>query len=48
MSEDYHLVSPHLLTPLRNYDEAVRVMQRAAAIPKTTKINYHDHVRSFH
>ena len=28
----------------RNYDEAVRVMQRAAAIPKNTKINYHDHV----
>ncbi|KAG2075994.1 hypothetical protein BDR04DRAFT_1090805 [Suillus decipiens] len=26
-----------------NYDEAVRVMQRAAAIPKNTKINYHDH-----
>jgi pre-mRNA-splicing factor SYF1 len=28
----------------RNYDEAIRVMQRAAAIPKNTKINYHDHV----
>ncbi|KAH7914669.1 hypothetical protein BJ138DRAFT_1143343 [Hygrophoropsis aurantiaca] len=26
-----------------NYDEAVRVMQRAAAIPKNIKINYHDH-----
>ncbi|KAL4065364.1 hypothetical protein J3A83DRAFT_4099989 [Scleroderma citrinum] len=26
-----------------NYDEAIRVMQRAAAIPKNTKINYHDH-----
>lgn len=28
----------------RNYDEAIRVMQRAAAIPKNVKINYHDHV----
>ncbi|KAI0703601.1 spliceosome complex protein [Cytidiella melzeri] len=26
-----------------NYDEAIRVMQRAAAVPKNTKINYHDH-----
>ncbi|KAI0313625.1 spliceosome complex protein [Amylostereum chailletii] len=26
-----------------NYDEAIRVMQRAAAIPKNTKISYHDH-----
>lgn len=25
-----------------NYDEAIRVMQRAAAVPKNTKINYHD------
>ncbi|KIY43646.1 protein prenylyltransferase [Fistulina hepatica ATCC 64428] len=25
-----------------NYDEAVRVMQRAAAIPKDTRIKYHD------
>lgn len=31
--------------PFRNYDEAIRVMQRAAAIPKNIKINYHDHVR---
>ncbi|KAE9394990.1 spliceosome complex protein [Gymnopus androsaceus JB14] len=29
-----------------NYDEAIRVMQRAAAIPKNTKINYHDHTLS--
>ncbi|TFK67922.1 protein prenylyltransferase [Pluteus cervinus] len=29
-----------------NYDEAVRVMQRAAAIPKNPKINYHDHTLS--
>ncbi|KAF4604099.1 pre-mRNA-splicing factor syf1 [Pleurotus pulmonarius] len=29
-----------------NYDEAVRVMQRATAIPKNTKINYHDHTLS--
>ncbi|KAF8418902.1 hypothetical protein L210DRAFT_967676 [Boletus edulis BED1] len=28
---------------LENYDEAIRVMQRATAIPKNTKINYHDH-----
>lgn len=27
-----------------NYDEAIRVMQRATAIPKNPKINYHDHV----
>ncbi|KAF7778864.1 hypothetical protein Agabi119p4_3209 [Agaricus bisporus var. burnettii] len=26
-----------------NDDEAIRVMQRAAAVPKNTKINYHDH-----
>lgn len=27
-----------------NYDEAIRVMQRAAVVPKNPKINYHDHV----
>ncbi|THG95339.1 hypothetical protein EW026_g6300 [Hermanssonia centrifuga] len=26
-----------------NYDEAIRVMQRASATPKNVKINYHDH-----
>ncbi|KAF8905990.1 spliceosome complex protein [Gymnopilus junonius] len=26
-----------------NYDEAARVMQRATATPKNTKVNYHDH-----
>ncbi|KAJ7582595.1 hypothetical protein C8J56DRAFT_223714 [Mycena floridula] len=26
-----------------NYDDAIRVMQRAVAIPKNTKVNYHDH-----
>ncbi|KAH9079189.1 spliceosome complex protein [Lactarius deliciosus] len=26
-----------------NYDDAIRVMQRATAIPKDTKVNYHDH-----
>ncbi|KAH6918754.1 spliceosome complex protein [Coprinopsis sp. MPI-PUGE-AT-0042] len=26
-----------------NYDEAIRVMQRATAVPKNSKINYHDH-----
>ncbi|KAJ7074237.1 hypothetical protein C8F01DRAFT_1099740 [Mycena amicta] len=29
-----------------NYDDAIRVMQRATAIPKNTKINYHDHALS--
>ncbi|KAJ3741863.1 hypothetical protein DFH05DRAFT_256059 [Lentinula detonsa] len=29
-----------------NYDEAIRVMQRAAAIPKNTRINYHDNYLS--
>ncbi|KAF9001926.1 protein prenylyltransferase [Cyathus striatus] len=29
-----------------NYDEAIRVMQRATAVPKNTKINYHDHTLS--
>ena len=27
-----------------NYEEAIRVMQRAAVIPKNPKISYHDHV----
>ncbi|THH04698.1 hypothetical protein EW145_g5331 [Phellinidium pouzarii] len=26
-----------------NFDEAIRVMQRAAVVPKNPKINYHDH-----
>ena len=30
------------------YDEGIRVMQRATAIPKNTRINYHDHVRNVH
>lgn len=30
-----------------NYDEAIRVMQRAAVIPKNPKVDYHDHVREF-
>ncbi|KAG6817083.1 hypothetical protein H0H87_012851 [Tephrocybe sp. NHM501043] len=29
-----------------NYDDAIRVMQRATAIPKNTKLNYHDHTLS--
>ncbi|KAG6854942.1 pre-mRNA-splicing factor syf1 [Blastosporella zonata] len=29
-----------------NYDDAIRVMQRAAAIPKNIKVNYHDHTLS--
>lgn len=28
----------------RNFDEAVRVMQRATTVPKNTKVNYHDDV----
>jgi len=31
-------------SPSRNDDEAIRVMQRATAIPKNTRVNYHDHV----
>jgi len=30
----------------RNYDEAIRVMQRATALPKNTKTSYHDQVRT--
>lgn len=30
-----------------NYDEAIRVMQRAAVIPKNPRINYHEHVRFY-
>ncbi|KIY66119.1 spliceosome complex protein [Cylindrobasidium torrendii FP15055 ss-10] len=26
-----------------NYDEAIRVMQRGAAVPKNPRLNYHDH-----
>ncbi|KAG6874295.1 hypothetical protein C0995_001520 [Termitomyces sp. Mi166 len=29
-----------------NYDDAIRVMQRATAIPKNVKVNYHDHTLS--
>ena len=28
----------------RNYDDSIRVMQRATAVPKNVKVNYHDHV----
>jgi pre-mRNA-splicing factor SYF1 len=34
-----------LIVTHSNDDEAIRVMQRAAAVPKNTKVNYHDHVR---
>ena len=34
----------YLFVDARNYDEAIRVMQRAAVIPKNPKINYHDQV----
>lgn len=39
-----HVLSPFLTMIYSNDDEAIRVMQRAAAVPKNTKINYHDHV----
>jgi pre-mRNA-splicing factor SYF1 len=29
----------------RNFDEAIRVMQRATTTPKNTKISFHDEVR---
>ncbi|KAG6879597.1 hypothetical protein C0992_000877 [Termitomyces sp. T32_za158] len=29
-----------------NYDDAIRVMQRATAVPKNIKVNYHDHALS--
>ena len=31
----------------RNYDDAIRVMQRVTAVPqnKDTKANYYDHIR---
>ena len=34
----------NLIVYYRNYDEAIRVMQRATAVPKNTKISYHDQV----
>jgi pre-mRNA-splicing factor SYF1 len=34
------------LSPVdRNYEEAIRLMQRATSTPKNTKINYYDEVR---
>lgn len=30
---------------IRNYDEAIRVMQRATTIPRNTKVNFYDEVR---
>src|SRR5258707_10767087 len=30
--------------PLRNYDEAIHVMQQATSVPKNTEISYHDQV----
>ena len=45
MSESFPLARRNaLLKRRRNYDDAIRVMQRAAAVPKNTKVNYHDHV----
>ncbi len=39
----FRVVCPDSI-PLRNYDEAIRVMQRATSVPKNTKISYHDQV----
>jgi len=30
--------------PLRNYNEAINIMQWATSVPKNTKISYHDQV----
>src|SRR6266446_10774795 len=30
--------------PLRNYNEAICIMQRATSVPKNTEISYHDQV----
>ena len=30
--------------PLRNYDEAIHIMQQATSVPKNTEISYHDQV----
>ena len=30
--------------PLRNYNKAIHVMQRATSVPKNTEISYHDQV----
>lgn len=30
--------------PLRNYNEAIHIMQQATSVPKNTKISYHDQV----
>src|ERR1700733_1061395 len=38
--------SKNIVRCYRNYDEAIRVMQRATAVPKNTKISYHDQVKS--
>lgn len=34
----------HVDMPGRNYEEAIRLMQRATTVPKNTKINYYDDV----
>ncbi|KAG6836647.1 hypothetical protein H0H93_005477 [Arthromyces matolae] len=34
------------LAEICNYDEAIRVMQRATVVPKNPKVNYHDHTLS--
>jgi hypothetical protein len=45
MSECLHIYEGVFTATLfSNYDEAIRVMQRATALPKDLKINYHDHV----
>lgn len=36
-----------LICAVRNYEEAIRLMQRATTVPKNTKINYYDDVSRF-
>lgn len=31
----------------RNYNEAIKVMQRATAVPRKTAINFHDEVSTY-
>ena len=45
--ERRELTRAFVLSPFRNFDEAIRVMQRATTTPKNTKISYHDEVSPF-
>jgi hypothetical protein len=48
MSE-YRVHSPRrlclMLSTCRNYDEAIRVMQRASSVPKKKTVSFNDEVR---